>query len=238
MTDHYSTDPTDPTDHVDLPGLLRGELDNATVSDTRAHLETCAECRTSLVEVAAGHSMLLRAARSQGPVRRAPALAHAPAPADLPPPPTPRRTARHPVPLLVAALVVAATLVVGLLRPWSTEEPAPPAATGRSATLEPLAGDGGGSVSLTVSGRATRMVIETHDLPALDAGQFYYAWLLDPATDKMLPLGQVGAGAGGRSSFDLPAGLLEAYSAIDVSLEDDDGDPQHSPTSVLRATYA
>jgi hypothetical protein len=25
---------------------------------------------------------------------------------------------------------------------------------------------------------------------------------------------------------------------VDVSLEDDDGDPQHSPTSVLRATYA
>ncbi|MET1007427.1 MAG: hypothetical protein ABWX96_17890 [Propionibacteriaceae bacterium] len=42
----------------------------------------------------------------------------------------------------------------------------------------------------------------------------------------------------GTASFEVSATLLTAYSAVDVSLEDDDGNPQHSPTSVLRATYA
>jgi len=32
--------------------------------------------------------------------------------------------------------------------------------------------------------------------------------------------------------------LVASYSAIDVSLEADDGNPGHSVTSVLRATYA
>jgi anti-sigma-K factor RskA len=80
------------------------------------------------------------------------------------------------------------------------------------------------------------MTINTHDLPATHDGQFYYAWLLDPTTNKMLPLGQVGPS--GTASFEVSDHLLAAYSAVDVSLEDDDGDPQHSPTSVLRATYA
>ena len=62
------------------------------------------------------------------------------------------------------------------------------------------------------------------------------AWLLDPTTNKMLPLGQVGPS--GTASFEVSDHLLAAYSAVDVSLEEDDGDPQHSPTSVLRATYA
>jgi len=92
---------------------------------------------------------------------------------------------------------------------------------------------------MTGTGTATRMVIETHDLPAPGPGQFYYAWLLDPATNKMLPLGQVGTGGPSSTvSFELADGLLDAYSAVDVSLEDDDADPEHSATSVLRATYA
>ncbi len=85
------------------------------------------------------------------------------------------------------------------------------------------------------SGR-TSMTISTHDLPTARDGQFYYAWLLDPDTDKMLPLGQVGPS--GSASFEVSDRLLAAYTAVDVSLEDDDGDPQHSPTSVLRAQYA
>ena len=131
--------------------------------------------------------------------------------------------------------MVVALLVARCARGRPTSGPIPVAAD-RSATLEPLAGGGGGLVSMTDGGAETRMVIETHDLPALEDGQFYYAWLLDPATNKMLPLGQVGTTS--PASFEVAAGLLDAYSAVDVSLEDDDGDPQHSPTSVLRARYA
>jgi hypothetical protein len=89
---------------------------------------------------------------------------------------------------------------------------------------------------MTEADGRTSMTISTHDLPAARDGQFYYAWLLDPTTNKMLPLGQVGPS--GTASFEVSDRLLAAYAAVDVSLEDDDGDPQHSPTSVLRASYA
>jgi Anti-sigma-K factor rskA len=79
------------------------------------------------------------------------------------------------------------------------------------------------------------MTFETHDLPRAKRGQFYYAWLLNPETNKMLPLGQIGPG--GEASFEVPLTLLTRYGAIDVSLEDDDGDPGHSVTSVLRGAY-
>lgn len=225
---------------AELPALLRGELDNVTVLRTRAHLESCDRCRQALLEAATGHALALRAATTLAPhtsVHRPPAVT---VERDLPPLPTLPHRGRHLLPMiLVAATVLVAALVVGLLRPWATEEPTTPVAADRSATLEPLAGDGGGSVSMVTSGSATRMVIETRDLPAPGPGQFYYAWLLDPTTNKMLPLGQVGTGGPSTTvTFEFADGLLDAYSAVDVSLEDDDGDPEHSPTSVLRASYA
>ena len=70
------------------------------------------------------------------------------------------------------------------------------------------------------------MQVTTRDLPPVHQGQFYYAWLLDPATQKMLPLGVVGPS--GTASFTLPASLLGRYGTVDVSLEKDDGDPGHS----------
>ena len=51
----------------------------------------------------------------------------------------------------------------------------------------------------------------------------------------MLPLGAIGPS--GRASFEVDDRLLGRYSAVDVSLEADDGNPQHSVTSVLRASY-
>ncbi len=84
-------------------------------------------------------------------------------------------------------------------------------------------------------GGGVEMTISTRDLPPAHRGQFYEAWLLDPATLKMLPLGQLGPG--GRASFEVDDRLFDRYSAVDVSLEDDDGNPAHSVTSVLRASY-
>jgi hypothetical protein len=119
------------------------------------------------------------------------------------------------------------------------EDRAPAAA--QSAVLEPVPGSGApqatGRVSMgTTRGEVTRMRLDPETLPEARRGQFYYAWLFDPETDKMLPLGQVTPGH--VATFDIPESLLASYSAIDVSLEADDGDPGHSVTSVLRATYA
>jgi hypothetical protein len=84
-------------------------------------------------------------------------------------------------------------------------------------------------------GGRTRMTVAVHDLPAATSGEFYYAWLLDPDTNKMLALGLVDPDTG--ATFELDDALVASYSAVDVSLETDDGDPQHSVTSVLRGTY-
>ena len=81
----------------------------------------------------------------------------------------------------------------------------------------------------------TSMTISTHDLPAAHDGQFYYAWLLDPTTNKMLPLGQVGPS--GTASFEVSDRLLAAYSAIDVSLEETTETPStHQPRCSGRPT--
>lgn len=79
------------------------------------------------------------------------------------------------------------------------------------------------------------MTISTKGLPDAGSGRFYYAWLLDPQTQKMLPLGVVSSR--NAMHFEVPTGLVERYHAVDISLQADNGNPGHSATSVLRALY-
>jgi hypothetical protein len=144
-------------------------------------------------------------------------------------------------------LVVSALGATAMLTSGREDGPAPgspPAASVRTASLEPVdrplgarEDSMGGRVSMTTDADLlTRMRIDTVALPRPASGEFYYVWLLDPVSNKMLPLGQMTPR--NQARFDLPDSLVEAYSAIDISLEADDGDPGHSVTSVLRATYA
>ena len=226
-------------EHVDLVGLVGSQLSNAEVAAAHAHLQDCDECRQELTEVVAGHALLSRSATTLAagaPPRRARAV-RAEDPLPSLPRPSARRRARLPVLAAAAAAIALVAVLVGVFGPSDEERTTPPLAQERSATLEPVEGDGSGTVSMTSRpGEPEHMVIKTSGLPVPETGQFYYAWLLDPATNKMLPLGQVWPD--GSTSFDLDASLIAAYSAIDVSLEEDDGDPEHSPVSVLRATYA
>jgi hypothetical protein len=217
--------------HPDLFALLRGELTNAEATAAGAHLAACSACRAELAELAVGNALLARAARILTETGRTPA--------PLPVVPSLRQRTPRRVP---SVLVTAAAVVVGLavgatavfLVERSADESAPTAYA--SVALDPVEGSAAGEVRMVAeSDQHTRMTIEAPDLPGVGTGHFYYAWLLDPETDKMLPLGQVGPG--GTASFELDDSLLAAYSAVDVSLEDDDGDPGHSVTSVLRGTY-
>lgn len=213
---------------VDLSGLLRGELSNAEVVSTSDHLERCASCREELAELAAGHSLLVAASRRLGPDVLEPAP-----PPSLPPMPR-RRSGRWVMVAAAAALVIGPVAAgVAVRSDTGPDEESRPFAT---ATLEPVEGSATGVVLMAHGARSTtRMTIETDALPTLDEGRFYYAWLLDPRTNKMLPLGQVGPGD--AASFTLADDLLASYSAVDVSLQEDNGDPAHSVTSVLRASY-
>lgn len=227
------------TSHPDLAGLLRGELPNAAALECAAHTRACRSCQDDLLDLALGHGMLSSAARTLGPD-----LTPGVAPEDTRPPaalprglPAPRRR--------LAAVVVAAVLALGAVGTTAAlvrggEDPSRSSfAAEQSTTLEPVAPGSvrpsGRVFMATLAERVTQMRVETADLPRPPRGGFYYVWLFDPASNKMLPLGQVVPGH--RASFDVPASLVAAYSAIDISLESDDGDPGHSVTSVLRASY-
>jgi hypothetical protein len=215
--------------HPDLVALLRGGLPNAEALSAGEHLADCLACRDELAALSVGHAMLLAAIRTTGAgVDRDEAL-----PALRRPPE--RRTGRRRVLAAVAAVVallVGATCAGLLLR--SGDEGTAPAPYA-DVRLEPVQGSGSGTVEMAADGSRTRMTLTTDDLPATDSGTYYYAWLLDPATNKMLPLGQVDDRA--PTSFELDSSLVEEYGAVDVSVEHDDGDPAHSPDSVLRGVY-
>lgn len=225
--------------HLDLLGLLRGELTNAEITAAADHFDSCPECRDELAETAVGHALLSGATRTlaRGAREEAPPAAVLPEPPALSLPAEPRRWTR-PLGLVAAAaalVVGTATVTSYVTRPG--EEPQPPVAGDRqSADLEPVQGTGGGQVVMASTDSKVTMSVETDDLPPLKEGQFYYVWLFNPKTEKMLPLGVVGPE--GKAGFTIPPSLVGRYQVVDISLEKDDGDPGHSVTSVLRASYA
>jgi anti-sigma factor RsiW len=151
---------------------------------------------------------------------------------------------------LVAACAIAATSAAVVLWPRGTAPTRPIAApAARSVALTPLpvepAGFAGASGKVTMAatpptatptsaGTRTAMDIAVTLRPPV-SGSFYYAWLFDPKSKKMLPLGVVSADNHVRVT--IPADLIKRYTVVDISLEKDDGNAVHSATSVLRGTY-
>jgi hypothetical protein len=223
------------SEHLDLFGLLRGELGNAEAIAAGDHLATCPTCQEELADAVVGHSLLTRAGSTLGPAAES---SEAPVPVPLAALPQPARHRRRTV-LAVAAAAVVALGAGGAVWWHSSTSGGSPSSPGSAieAPLSPLssAGSGHGEVQMVEDGGLTRMTIDVRDLPQATSGEFYYAWLLDPTTNKMLALGLVDPRSG--SSFDVADSLVASYSAVDVSLEADDGDPAHSVTSVLRGTY-
>jgi len=224
------------SNHPDLMALLRGEHSNAAVTEVADHLDHCEECRQELAETAVGHALLTGTTRTLS----------RPAPLELPdvPPlesrttPTRGRTWRRSLGLVAAAAaLIAGTAVVTQWADRSDTQSPTVAAPERTVDLEPVDGTGSGRVLMAEDSHdGVRMTVETRDLPRIGRGQFYEAWLFNPRTQKMLALGVIGPG--GKASFELPDSLVGRYQVVDVSLERDDGNPGHSVTSVLRATYA
>jgi hypothetical protein len=225
------------SDHPDLMALLRGELSNADVTEVADHLDHCEECRKDLAETAVGHALLTGATRTLH--RPAPQPLPEVPPLDSPTSPARSRAWLRPLGLVAAAAVLVAGTAV--ITQWA-DRPATQrqnvAVPERTAALEPVDGTGSGRVRMAEDSRdaAVKMTVETRDLPQIGKGEFYEAWLFNPKTQKMLALGVVGPG--GKASFEVPDSLVGRYQVVDVSLERDDGDPGHSVTSVLRATYA
>jgi len=91
--------------------------------------------------------------------------------------------------------------------------------------------DGSGEAEVAGSELSVRF-----DGDAAPDGSFYELWLLDLEGDELedlVSLGQVEVAADG--SFVIPEGIdLGEFDVVDVSVEPDDGNPDHSGVSVLR----
>lgn len=215
--------------HPDLLELLRGDLSNQAAAEAGEHLDECADCRLELAELAIVHTVLNRSVRTLG---THPAGAKVAAP--LPPLRRDRRRRRRLVGIAAAMTVVG---LVGTVAALATDDGPSPSLRARVSTpFDPVGGQGGGRVVMVASARqTTKLTVTTRDLPSVETGQFYEVWLLDPEALKLLALGPLGPS--GRAAFEVDDTMLDRYSAIDVSLEDDDGDAGHSADSVLRASY-
>ncbi|QCW49560.1 anti-sigma factor [Nocardioides dongxiaopingii] len=233
------TDLSESEGHADLVGLVRGELGTAEVLDASDHLATCTECRGDLVDTVVGHALLARSARTEEAAGRP--LGEPALPAPTLPAPAPRDASwlRRTSPrALLAAAVVVLVVAVGSVVALTVGRSDPGVPTARVVSLAPITDAATnavpGEARIRRDGRTAELTIVTDGLPVAGGGEFYQAWLLDPDTNKMLALGPL---SGGTSRFQVDDDLLTAYSAVDVSLEADDGDPQHAATSVLRGSY-
>jgi len=251
MTDHGSVEHEGP----DLVGLLTGELPRDQTLAAARHLEGCAKCAHELADIVVAHAALRSSSRVSGlfeeDVETATRHDDDQVTALLPPlspldtttpgtglhpetdqsgPATRRQRAR-----LLAVAAILLLLVVGSVIAISVGSgqggPTPVA----SAALQPIDAptSASGSVSVFADGATRSLTVETHRLPQPAPQRFYEVWLLDPTTRKMLPMGVLSPS--GRGNYSVSAGIMAGYSAVDVSLQSNDGDPAHSETSVLRA---
>jgi anti-sigma-K factor RskA len=127
----------------------------------------------------------------------------------------------------LAAVVVALVIGFGALESGDEIEPI-------SVELTPLGGGAGnasGELVLTGdSGSQARLTVTGLE-PSVE--DFYEVWLL--SDDGLVSLGSFRVGDGGSAELDLQIPVDAArYDSFDISLEPDDGDPEHSGDSVLR----
>ncbi len=223
------------SDHVidELTGLVAGDLSRAETEAVVEHLRGCDECRRHLVTNVAA-SAALRSALRHAPelfAEPAPEVVAAP-PADLP---AQRRRPRHAwrwaSAAAAAAVVIAAAFFAGseLTQPQAEQAQAP------FVTVTPNTAGGGRVVMRTRDGK-TNMLVTAEGLRQLSPNAFYEVWLFDPDTGKMLAVGVLSPD--GKSTYSLPQSLLAQYQVVDISLQRNDGNPQHSEHSVLRARYS
>lgn len=239
--------PTDaPHDEVldDLPSLLTGELSPAREREVADHLDACDPCRRELAVVARASAWLQDAVRLDA----APEL-HPDAPVPqtaLPPLVLPkhswspvrrsRGTSSRRAPQRTRLLAAAASLIVlvaGVLGgvALGRASDTPPTSV---VALSPVPGgvpvsDVVGKAELSASGG---MDLTVDGLPKPQGRDYYEVWLFDPPSGRMLAVGVLPPN--GQGSYSLPARADHGYTAVEISLEPDDGDPQHSKLSVLR----
>ncbi|KQO96756.1 hypothetical protein ASF30_16815 [Leifsonia sp. Leaf264] len=128
----------------------------------------------------------------------------------------------------------AAALVVGILAgvAGAVLWPGPSADVIAEAALDPFpTWDASGTAQLEKAGQSgTRDLVVDLDAPTGSA--LREVWLMDPATNGLVSLGQL-SGSSGR--FTVPNSIdVEQFSVVDISEEPADGNPAHSGDSIVR----
>ena len=225
-------------DHVDLLGLLEGDLGAEDRAAAVAHLRGCSACADGFLDMAIAIGRLRDAGRyapaepsEVPPLRLDRTAAPAPAPVVVVPTPRvaqPRRLLR---PALVAVALVAA-LVGGIA---IGREGGGATAPGVTLTAVGLPTVARGQAHMLGSGEAQQMNVTVTGLTVPAAADHYEVWLLDTVTGRAVAVGAI---TGGSSTFALPVSRTVGFDAIDVSLQTPADGTTHSGHSILRGTIA
>lgn len=242
--------------HCDDDDLSLIALGEQADEQDRAHLATCARCRSSLDELTAMVATVRSIGPDDVPVSPPPTvwaaitaelgLADADmgadhgetsagvegAPVDLAAERARRSSRRARTWVLAGAAAVVGVLagVVATSAVFSTGSTGDVVAT---AQLGPIDGTGfAGTATVARDGDSKVLTVEVPDLPAQSDG-YYEVWMATPDTSTMVAIGTLNPGETAR--FTLPAGMdASAFPVVDVSVEHFDGDAGHSATSVSR----
>lgn len=134
---------------------------------------------------------------------------------------------------LAAAVVLLLAVPIGLsLRSSSDAEII------AAAQLDLLEGQRGEAVSAEVLSVDGDLVLEVDAPTTVGEGEFLELWLLEVSEAGVESLESLGR-VDGSGRYDVPDDVdLDRFSVVDISLEPDDGNPDHSGISVVRGELA
>jgi anti-sigma-K factor RskA len=235
----------------ELPLLLTGEADRATVALAADHLRECEDCQQELVSALIAHASLSSAARFAPELRSLLSTEDAedrPAePADLPDL-TPifemaKQEARAPRHSVVAprsrsrrARWIAVAAVAGVLVGGGAVFAAQNlGGTPAARTVQLGAFDQGRVAASAKLVGSNEVQVDASSLPAPESGKNYEVWLTDTARKSLQPVGWIGSN--GRTRLQIPSSLLDKFTNIEVSVQDVGQAYEFSGESVLRGSY-
>jgi Anti-sigma-K factor rskA len=229
----------------ELPRLLSGEADRATVLESAAHLRNCVDCQQELVSAVVAHASLASARRfapevvgrdrvpASGSGRPLPDLSalfeqvHREASRPAPPVEPAGRSRRRYLVAAAAAVLIAGGAVGYVALSGDS--------TGSARTVALSAFDKGSSSAVARMSPDGELLIDASSLPQL-TGRRYEVWLTDADRTAMQPVGWIAAD--GTGDIRVPEDLMHRFSDIEVSVQKVDARSyDYSGTSVLRGAY-
>ena len=237
--------------HCDDDDLALVALGEEMDAQDRAHLSSCARCRSRLDELSATVATVRSITPEDAPRTPPPAVwaaisselgLDATAPdAGVETGPAPvldlgaARTRRRSRVWLVATAAAVAGVLAGVVATAGIVSSESTGEVVATAALAPIDDSGvSGTATVLRDGDAKVLKVEVPDLPA-QPDAYYEVWMATPDTSTMVAIGTLNPGETGR--FTLPAGMdAGAFPVVDVSVEHFDGDAGHSATSVARGT--